>query len=342
VHARRAATARAIRGGRTIDLVLYRGLCVVSGLLIACSTASPRAGSAIGPVARFMSGHRSESDEGARVEPSSHGPARSSLAALKIATFNIQIFGKTKARNPAILSQLAAVIRGYDVVAVQEIKDVSGQAPLLLLEALNREGPDYAMLLSARTGLQPDDLRSQEQYAVYYATRSVESLSGERLYDDSAQDRFQREPYLTHLKSRRGNFSFVLIDIHTRPERALAEIEGLEEVFASTNETFAGEQNVIALGDFNAGCSYASSEQLDALGIRGPGYRWIVPDDSDSNVAPGSACAYDRIVTTPDAAAAFTGRWGVEHAFTDTKVSDHWPVWAELSIDSSELPVALR
>ena len=60
-----------------------------------------------------------------------------------------------------------------------------------------------------------------------------------------------------------------------------------------------------------------------------PRYFWIVPDDSDSNLAPTTACAYDRIVTTVGTKAEFTGDWGVDRAFTDKAVSDHWPVWAE-------------
>lgn len=253
-------------------------------------------------------------------------------ATLKIATFNIQAFGKTKAHNVKILEQLAVIIRRYDVVVIQEVKDISNQAPKLLLAAVNDDTRSYALLLSQRTGLQDNDLASQESYAVYFDTATVQRLPGDRLYDDSEHDRFQREPYLTHLKSVRGDFSFVLIDIHTRPESAISEIEGLEQVFHWTEQAFPGEGNVIALGDFNAGCHYATSQQLDMLGIRRNQFTWIVPDSSDSNVASTSACAYDRIVASAGANAAFTGRWGIDKAFTDKKISDHWPVWAEFAV----------
>src|SRR5690242_9553368 len=59
---------------------------------------------------------------------------------IKIATFNIQIFGKTKASKSAIMAQLVTIIRKYDVVAVQEIKDASGNAPKALLDAVNDNG----------------------------------------------------------------------------------------------------------------------------------------------------------------------------------------------------------
>lgn len=143
---------------------------------------------------------------------------------IRIATFNIQIFGKTKSKNAAIMASLAAIIHDYDVVAIQEIKDISNQAPFRLLDAVNSGSRRYAMLLSRRSGAEPDDRKSQESYAVYYDTVTVRSLPGDHLYDDSAQDAFQREPYLVHMASVLGDFSFVLIGIHTRPESAVKEI----------------------------------------------------------------------------------------------------------------------
>lgn len=252
---------------------------------------------------------------------------------IKIATFNIKVFGKTKASKPEIMSQFAAIIRKYDVVAVQEIKDAAGTAPLLLLDAVNDGGDrTYSMLLSARSGVQPDDKSSQEQYAVLYDAAVLEALPGDRLFDDEGHDLFQREPYLAHLRARAGLFSFVLIGIHTRPESAIAEIGALHDVMEWARVIFPEEDDFIALGDYNAGCSYASPAQLDALELRGPSYFWIVPDDSDSNVSPNTACAYDRIVTTAATAGGFTGAWGVDRSFTDDAVSDHWPVWAEFRV----------
>lgn len=248
---------------------------------------------------------------------------------LTIATFNIQVFGPTKASKPDIVAQLVENIRRYDVIAIQEIKDATGAAPRLLLDAVNNGGTrTYAMLLSPRTGVQPDDRTSQEQYAVLYDTAIVEAMLGDRLFDDAASDLFQREPYVTPLRTRSGGFSFVLIGIHTRPESAVAEIGALHDVVYWAKTKFPAEDDFIVLGDFNAGCRYGSPAQLDALDLRGPSYFWIVPDDSDSNLAT-TACAYDRIVTTLGTKAEFTGNWGVDRAFTDKAVSDHWPVWAE-------------
>lgn len=260
------------------------------------------------------------------------GPRR-----LRIATFNIQVLGKAKSGKPEVIAQLAKVIRQYDVVAVQEIRDLSGTAPRRLLAAINdRDGSPYDMLLSERCGREPDDRNSQEQYAFLYDTTTVKALPGDHVFDDSEADLFQREPYLAHFRALHGGFSFVLINIHARPQGAVSEIGALHDVVERARTAFPEEDDFIALGDFNAGCSYASPSQLDALNLRGPSYFWIVPDDSDSNVSTGSACAYDRIVATTTTQAEFTGEWGVDKAFTDKTISDHWPVWAKFSCSEND------
>lgn len=267
----------------------------------------------------------------ATAAPAQQAPAAAQAPRITIASFNVQIFGKTKSSKPKILAQLAAIIRKYDVVAVQEVKDKSGKAPVRLLHAINViSGPRYGMLLSERGGRQPDDKRSQEQYAIFYRQDTITALPGDHLYDDSASDQFQREPYLVHLKVKGQPLDFVLISIHTRPDSAVEEIAALHDVVRSVDKAFPGEQDVIVLGDFNAGCSYARPAQLDALAIRGPEYTWVVPDSADTNLAK-SSCAYDRIVT--HGSVGYAGQWGVDKAFTDKRVSDHWPVWLELTID---------
>lgn len=265
-------------------------------------------------------------------QTSAAGPQETAPAAtIRIATFNIQNFGPTKAGKPEILQVLASVIRAFDVVAVQEVSDVTGQAPRKLLDAVNADGSAYGLLLSERTGQQPDDHTSQEQYAFYYNTKTVGARDNGTLYPDGEHDYFQREPFVAGFADKQGSLRFVLITIHTMPERAVAEIASLKEVIAWARTRYPGEDDFIALGDYNAGCSYVSAAQLEQLRTQDLPYLWIVPDDSDSNVSETTACPYDRIVATEGLAANYTGSWGVDRAFNDRAVSDHWPVWAEFS-----------
>lgn len=72
----------------------------------------------------------------------------STSSTLKVATFNIQIFGKTKAGKPEIMSELAEIVRGYDLVAIQEIKDKDGVVPPAFLELINTDGSAYAFTIT--------------------------------------------------------------------------------------------------------------------------------------------------------------------------------------------------
>lgn len=262
------------------------------------------------------------------VAPPAAAPAPEPVT-LRLATFNIQVLGPAKSGRPGVLRELARIIRQYDLVAVQEIRDASGNAARRLLEAINEEGPAYGLALSERTGRQPDDRRSQEQYAYYYRTDRLRALDGGTLFDDEPHDHFQREPYLSRFEIAGTNASFVVINVHTRPRSALREIAAMEEVFTWAKSFYDGEEVFIAVGDFNAGCGYASEADLEALPIHGDAYDWVVPHSADTNLAD-SVCPYDRIVIAAPEGNLIVDDWGVDRAFEDDEISDHWPVWVDL------------
>ena len=49
---------------------------------------------------------------------------------IKIASFNIQIFGQSKASDQEVMNILVQIIRNFDIVAIQEIRDAAGTAIL--------------------------------------------------------------------------------------------------------------------------------------------------------------------------------------------------------------------
>lgn len=108
-------------------------------------------------------------------------PARPSEE-ITIASFNIQVFGQTKASKPEVIEILADIIRRYEIVAIQEIRDVAETAILVLLDKVNETGPtpDYAVVTGPRVGR----TSSKEQYAFMYDTAVLELLPGLYTYDD--------------------------------------------------------------------------------------------------------------------------------------------------------------
>ena len=252
----------------------------------------------------------------------------------RIATFNIKVFGETKMGKPEVVSVLVDTVLQYDMVSVQEIKDIDQTVPYDFLQQINnRSNNTWDMLLSERSGQQEDDTY-KEQYAFYYNTTVFSPINGS-LYNDSEFDLFQKEPYIGSFEmlNESGNnsgFNFTLINIHTKPAIAMEEINALHTVVQDYQQQNPNEPDIVILVDYNADCSYASSEELWQSPMRNSNYTWLIPDSADTTVA-SSECAYDRIVTTGDLSGRLVGSWGIDYtSFNSSNVSDHYPVWFDL------------
>lgn len=249
---------------------------------------------------------------------------------ISIAAFNIQVFGKTKAGKPDVMDILSKTIRNFDIVAIQEIRDISETALPKLLEAVNSDNSTYEYIVSARLGR----TSYKEQYAYIYNTQAVELAGTPYVYPESTGDLFHREPYIARFRILDNNRTFVLIAVHTDPDEATQEIEALPSVIESAKATFTGETDFILLGDLNADCKYFDEDDKHSL-LRNSKYFWAIGNSADTTTK-STDCAYDRIIFTSAVEPYFTGDSGVfrfdtEYGLTyeeTVAVSDHYPVYA--------------
>lgn len=253
-----------------------------------------------------------------------------------IAAFNVQIFGTTKAEKADVMAVLVKVVRRYDIILIQEIRDKSETAILDLLDEVNKESPKYALSVSGRLGRST----SKEQYGFLYREDSGISVNATYQDPDTA-DHFQRPPYAVHFKSTQAVTSdFVLMAIHTSPSSAVSEIDALDDVHSAVLTKFKVE-NILIMGDFNADCSYVSKTASSKLKLRSSSYHWWIEDDVDTTVA-NTDCAYDRFVMSGDsfisavkAGSADVFRFDTAYKLTQEQteaVSDHYPI--ELQLDT--------
>ncbi len=164
---------------------------------------------------------------------------------IKLAAFNLQVFGTTKAGKPEVMGVLSKIIRNYDVIAVQEIRDSSQTALPLLKNAVNSMGkPQYDYVVSERLGR----TTSKEQYAYIFNTQTMQVIGSPYVYPDT-NDLFQREPYVSEFKAKNGNFDFVLVTIHTDPDTATQEINDLPKVVEDAKGRYQAEGDFIIMGD---------------------------------------------------------------------------------------------
>jgi deoxyribonuclease-1-like protein len=255
---------------------------------------------------------------------------------IRIAAFNVQVFGKTKRGKEDVMSHLALIAREFDVVLIQEIRDASGETAPSYLALINQaEGPAYAYVESSRLGR----TTSKEAYAYFYNTESVELIEGsERVYNDTG-DVFEREPFIAGFRS--GGFDFTLVGIHTKPDDAYNEIGNLTLVFQSILDGDPKEGDVIVLGDFNADGSYFD-EGDPGNPLRAPAYFWVVANEMDTMTK--TDWTYDRMVLmnathgweyVQGSARVFhfDEEYGIEDPELVWAVSDHYPVYAEFRTD---------
>ncbi len=249
---------------------------------------------------------------------------------LFVASFNIQVFGESKASKPAVMNVLAEICRYFDIVAIQEIRSKNDQLIPNFVQQINSDGSRYAHVIGPRLGRTV----STEQYVYVFDTSrvEVESSSVGTLVDSN--DLLHREPMIARFRSipqgRMQPFSFWLVNIHTDPDEVKEEIDVLADVFQLMQRANPEEDDVILLGDLNA-----SETQLGRLGQL-PGMQWAIQGQPTNTRQTKS---YDNLLFSLPATREYTGRSGVvdfEKAFRLTReqaleVSDHLPVWAEFS-----------
>jgi hypothetical protein len=114
------------------------------------------------------------------------------ITAVRIGSFNLKQYGSKKAADAEVTGYIATILNDFDVAIIQEITDVTLQAPYVLYEALNTisQSKPYSMVLSERVGRST----TKEQYIFF----NRESTSGVKLvnyylYND-IEDHFERPP----------------------------------------------------------------------------------------------------------------------------------------------------
>jgi endonuclease/exonuclease/phosphatase family metal-dependent hydrolase len=250
---------------------------------------------------------------------------------VRIATFNIQVFGEEKLRNAKVMNILAEAVRNFDVVAIQEVRALNQGVLPEFVDQINAAGRQYDFAIGPRLGR----TTSKEQYAFVFDTETIE-MDRSSLYtvrDDD--DLLHREPLVAGFRARGAPpdqaFTFTLVNIHTDPDEVDTEVDALADVFRAVRADGREEDDIILLGDLNA-----DEQHLGALGqITGISVAIAgTPTNTRANKQ------YDNLVFHLPSTSEFSGRAGVldlmgQYNLTleqALEVSDHLPVWGEFSV----------
>jgi endonuclease/exonuclease/phosphatase family metal-dependent hydrolase len=305
----------------------------------------------------FVSNFKIEGLDSVRVLPQDGGDSLSPAAPplpppsqndrfIRIATFNIQVFGPAKAANGPVMAILADIVRQFDVVAVQEIRSSDQTLIERFVERINAPsngaaGRHYRYVLGPRLGR----TSSKEQYAFLYDSTAIE-IDPTSVYTlDDPEDLLHREPLVAQFRVRGPSaaeaFTFQLVNLHTDPDEAEMEVDALADAYRAVRQASSrggvGEDDVILLGDFNAPGSYPLDiRDLGRLGQISGMQAAVTLEPTNTRRDK----LYDNLVFHTPSTVEFTGRAGVLSVMRrynltseeELAVSDHLPVWAEFAI----------
>ncbi len=233
----------------------------------------------------------------AKLRPVKLTLGQKSQQTIRIATFNIQVFGKKKASDPNVMGVLAHVMSQFDVIAIQEVRGGDSEPIRALVDLMRSSGATYAGTVS-----QPIGRTAQtESYAFLWDDSRIQLVTGSAYLVHDPADRMHREPMVASFETRVGTadgrrpFRFTLINAHTSPAEVTAsaienEMNVLDDVFVRVRQydyQMTGEEDCILLGDLNV-----DTEGLRELG-QIPG---VVSIAGDTRTNTRGTETYDHIL----------------------------------------------
>ena len=240
-------------------------------------------------------------------------PSRSeNKETIRIASFNIRIFGEKKANNQAVMEQIAAIVTQFEIVAIQEIRGGSSTPIDALVRLIRASGRDYDATISQPIG----ESNQVESYAFVFDRTRISLVPGSAYLVNDDEQRMSREPMVASFETRpesrdgRQPFRFNLINAHTDPDevtnRAIEnEMDVLDDVFVSVRQwewEQASEEDTIMLGDLN----------VNTKGLRELGeIPNVVSILGDVKTNTRKSKTYDHILADRTQTTEFTGRAGV-------------------------------
>ncbi|MEM4134299.1 MAG: endonuclease/exonuclease/phosphatase family protein [Candidatus Micrarchaeia archaeon] len=232
-------------------------------------------------------------------------------SSIRIAAWNLQVFGDSKAENQTLLHKYAAKISSYDLIFIQEIRDEDGSAFARLCEKL--EG--FLCFTSSRAGR----TNIKEEYGVIY-NKSKIIINNIWDFNPDIQNRWERPPLALNITAKNqleeDNWVIVYV-LHAKPSDAPNEIRNLQQLIGNVSYP------VIVMGDLNADCSFYNVSQKDFRD-----WIWVIKDDEDTTVGK-SDCAYDRIIINTAVFERFLN-YGIEKDIT-LDMSDHYLIWIAIN-----------
>lgn len=248
------------------------------------------------------------------------------VAQVKISSWNLQNFGKTKTQ--AEINFIANALKDFDIIALQEVVVGYGgvQAVAKLADELNRTGSKWDYVVSGPTNSTP---YATERYAYLWKTARLKK-GKEYGLDQNYFEEIDREPFLMDFCYNGKDFT--LVNFHAIPKKKQPETEIKYFKFLPGKYP---TRNLIFLGDFNVPQSHTVFNPLKKMNFKPVLKGQKTTIKMECMGAQCLASEYDNIFyNSNNARVISSGVVCFFKAFPDMisarRISDHIPIWVEL------------
>ncbi len=250
---------------------------------------------------------------------------------IRIASFKMQP-ASTVHSNLHAMQVLTHLCSQFDIIAFQEI-DGRGDAWLAQIIRNVAAATQNSVQFRALTDRSRIEM-GQPQFAILFNTQTLDLDQSQWYSVNDPDDLLAREPLVGWFRTRNAPaekaFTFTLANIQLDNHRPDLEIAYLGELFRAIRNDGRGEDDVVIVGNFNAGDRGLSPLRKKA------GLHWVVFDTPTST---DKSHQFDNLVFSQTATVEFTGQGGVLDFLAAYNlrydqaiaISDHMPIWAEFS-----------
>jgi len=250
---------------------------------------------------------------------------------LRIASFKMN--ADTAAQpDPHATHVLTHLCSQFDIVAFQELDGRSDAwlAQISSNVAAATNGAVNFHVLNDRAKIET----GQPQFAILFNTGTLDLDQSQWYSVGDPDELLAREPLVAWFRAKNvpteEAFTFTLANIQLDNHRPDLELGYIGELFRAIRYDGRGEDDVIIVGNFNAGDRGLSPLRKKA------GLNWVVYDTPTSTDKTNQ---FDNLVFSQTATVEFTGQGGVLDFLAAYNlrydqaiaISDHMPIWAEFS-----------
>ena len=250
---------------------------------------------------------------------------------IRIASFKMNA-ASAQQPDPHATHVLTHICSQFDIVAFQEIDGRSDAwlAQISQSVATQTNGAVTFRALSDRSKIET----GQPQFAILFNTNTLDLDQSQWYSVNDPDDLLARAPLVGWFRAKKvptsDAFTFTLANIQLDSHRPDLELGYIGELFRAIRNDGRGEDDVIIVGNFNAGDRGLSPLRKKA------GLNWVVFDTPTSTDKTNQV---DNLVFSQTATIEFTGQGGVLDFLAAYNlrydqaiaISEHMPIWAEFS-----------